>query len=72
MLRLVDQFREKPPLPARHYRQKAVEARRSAEGVTTPAIKARLDVLARDFDRLAEAADSAAQTPDAPAGVIRR
>ena len=60
-LRLVDQFREKPPLPARHYRQKAAEARRAAEGVTTPAIKARLDVLARDFDRLAEAAESAAR-----------
>ena len=29
-LRLVDQFREKPPLPARHYRQKAAEARRAA------------------------------------------
>src|ERR1700730_6824804 len=34
---------------------------RCAEGVTTPAIKARLDVLSRDFDRLAEAAESAAR-----------
>jgi len=44
----------------------------AAEGVTTRAIKARLDDLARDFDRLADAADSAAQTPDAFAGVIRQ
>jgi hypothetical protein len=58
----LDQLEETPTLPARYYRQKAAEARRAAEGVTTRAIKARLDVLARDFDRLAEAADSAAQT----------
>jgi len=30
-------------------------ARRAAEGVTTRAIKERLDRLARDFDRLADA-----------------
>ena len=47
-------------LPARYYRQKAAEARRAAEGVTTRAIKERLHGLARDFDRLADAADSGA------------
>jgi len=52
--------------------RKAAKARRAAEGVTTRAIKARLDGLARDFDQLADAADSAAQTADAPAGVIRQ
>jgi hypothetical protein len=52
--------------------QKAAEARRAAEGVTTRAIKARLESLARDFDRLADAADSAAQTEDALAGVTRQ
>jgi hypothetical protein len=57
-------------LPARYYRRKAAEARRAAEGVTTRAIKERLDTLARDFDRPADAADAAAQTPDALAGGI--
>jgi hypothetical protein len=68
----MDQPQDTPTLPARYYRQKAAEARRAAEGVTTRAIKERLDGLARDFDRLADAADSAAQTPDALAAVIRR
>ncbi len=72
MLRAVDQPVETPALPARYYRQKAAEARRAAEKVTTRAVKARLLGLAHDFDRLADAADSAAQTPDASAGVIRR
>ena len=69
---LMDQPEGTPPLPARYYRQKAAEARRAAEGVTTRAIKKRLDGSARDFDRLADAADAAAQTPDALAGVTRR
>ena len=72
MLRLMDQPEETPTLPAQYYRQKAAEARRAAEAVTTRAIKARLDGLARDFDALADAADNAAQTSDAPAGVIRQ
>jgi len=72
MLRLMDQPQDIPTLPARYYRQKAAEARRAAEGVTTRAIKKRLDGSARDFDRLADAADAAAQTPDALAGVTRR
>ena len=72
MLRLMDKPPDTPTLPARYYRQKAAEARRAAEGVTTRAIKERLVGLARDFDRLADTADSAAQTPDAPAGVIRQ
>jgi hypothetical protein len=69
---LMDQPEETPTLPASYYRQKAAEARRAAEGVTTRAIKARLDSLARDFDLLADAADSAAQTTDPLAAVTRR
>lgn len=46
------------------YRRKAAETRRSAEAVTTRAIKGRLDNLARDFDRLADAADKGEQTSD--------
>jgi hypothetical protein len=68
----MDQYPVAPPLPATCYRQKAAEARRAAEEVTTRAIKARLHDLARDLDLLADAADGAAQTPDALAGVIRR
>ncbi len=68
----MDQPEDAPTLPARYYRRKAAEARRAAEGVTTQAVKARLHGLVRDFDRLADAADSAAQTPDALAGVILR
>jgi hypothetical protein len=67
----MDQPEETPTLPARYYRQKAAEARRSAEGVTTRAIKERMEGLALDFDRLADAADSAAQTP-ALAAVTRQ
>ena len=63
-LRVMDQPEETPSLPARFYRQKATEARRAAEGVTTPAVKKRLEGLAREFDRLADAADSAPQMPD--------
>ncbi len=66
MLRLMDLPEETPTLPARYYRQ----ARRAAEEVTTRAVKARLLGLARDFDRPADAADGAAQTPDPLAGVI--
>ena len=43
--------------------QKATEAR-TAEGVTTRAVKERLEGVAREFDRLADAADSAPQMPD--------
>jgi hypothetical protein len=68
----MDQPKDTSTLPARYYRQKAAEARRAAEGVTTRAIKERLEGLARDFDRLADAADSAVQTPDALAAVIPR
>jgi hypothetical protein len=50
-----------PPLPADYYRRKAAEAHKAAEGVTTRAIKARLLDLARDFDRLADAAESATE-----------
>jgi len=49
---------------ARFYRRKAAEARRSAESVTTRAVRERLHNLARDFDRLADAADRAEQTSD--------
>jgi hypothetical protein len=48
--------------PARFYRQKASEARRSAEAVTTRAVRERLHNLARDFDRLADAANRTEQT----------
>ena len=72
MLRPMDQPEETPTLPARYYRQKAPEARRAAEGVTTRAIKARLHGLARDFDRLTDAAVAPHKTSDALAAVIRR
>jgi hypothetical protein len=66
----MEQSEDTPTLPARYYRRKAPEARRAAEGVTTRAVKARLLGLARDFDRLADAADSAGQAADAPARMI--
>jgi len=49
----MDQPEGTPTLPARFYRRKAAEARRSAEAVTMRAIRERLHNLARDFDRLA-------------------
>jgi len=72
MLRLMDQPEEKPPLPAQYYRRKAAEARRTAEGVTTRAVKARLHDLAREFERLADAADNAAQISDPLAELMRQ
>ena len=60
----MDQPEGTPTLPARFYRRKAAEARRSAEAVTTRAVKERLHNLARDFDRLADAADRAEQASD--------
>jgi hypothetical protein len=60
----MDQPEETPTLPARFDRRKAAEARRSAEAVTTRAVKERLHNLARDFDRLADSADRAEQTSD--------
>jgi len=60
----MDQREGTPTLSARFYRRKAAEARRSAEAVTTRAIRQRLHNLARDFDRLADAADRAEQTSD--------
>jgi hypothetical protein len=68
----MDQPEDRPTQPARYYRQKAAEARRAADGVTTRAVKERRDRLGRDFDRRAAAADGAAQASDALAGVIRR
>ena len=72
MLRLMDQPEDTPALPARFYRRKAADARRTAEGVTTRALKERLHGLARDFDRLADAADSAAQPSDPLAELMRQ
>jgi hypothetical protein len=57
---------------ARCYRQKAVEARQAAEEATMRAIKERLHGSARDFDKLAAAADGAGRTADPPARVIPR
>ena len=68
----MDQPEDTPTLPARFYRQKAADARRTAEGVTTQALKERLHRLARDFDRLADAADSAVQPSDPLAELIRQ
>jgi len=48
----MDQPEDTTALPARFYRRKAAAARRSAEAVTTRAVKERLHNLARDFDRL--------------------
>ena len=72
MLRLMDKPQDAPALPARYYRQKAAEARQAAEEATTRAIKERLHGSARDFDKLADAADRAEQTADPPARVIPR
>jgi hypothetical protein len=47
------------PHPVEYYRQKATQARKAAEGVTTPRIKTRLLDLARDFDRQAKALEGA-------------
>src|ERR1700730_8441469 len=66
-LPLVDQPEGTPTQPARYYRQKAAEARRAAEGVTTRAIKARLDVLARGSVLVGWCGERAAQRPDSPA-----
>jgi hypothetical protein len=60
----MDQPEGTPTLPARYYRREAAEARRSAAAVTTRAIGERLHNFARDFDRLADAADRAEQTSD--------
>ncbi|HEX8812200.1 MAG TPA: hypothetical protein VF742_09435 [Terracidiphilus sp.] len=72
MLRLVDKPQDTPTPSARYYRQKAAEARQVAEEATTRAIKERLHGSARDFDKLADAADRAGQTADPPARVIPR
>jgi hypothetical protein len=72
MLRLMDKPQDTPTLPARYYRQKAVQARQSAEEATTRAIKERLHGSARDFDKLADAADRAGETVDPPARVTSR
>ena len=71
-MRLMDQPADPPPQPAEYYRRKAAEARQTAEGATTRAVKDRLHGLACDFDRLADAADNAEQAADAPPRVIRR
>jgi hypothetical protein len=72
MLRLMDNPEDTPSLPARYYRQKAAEARQAAEEATTRAIKDRLHGSARDFDKLADAADKAGQIADPPARVSPR
>jgi len=72
MLRLMDQPQDTSTLPARYYRQKGAEARQTAEEATTRAIKERLHGSARDFDKLADAADRAEQTADPPARVTPR
>jgi hypothetical protein len=60
----MDQPEDRTTLPARFYRRKAAETRRSAKAVTTRAIEERLHNLARDFDRRADAADKGEQTSD--------
>jgi len=72
MLRPMDTPQGAPALPARYYRQKAVEARQAAEDATTRAIKERLRGSARDFDKLADAADIDGHTADPPSRVIPR
>jgi len=62
--------RTRQTLSARYYRQKAAEARQVAEEATTRAIKERLHGSARNFDKLAAAADRAEQTANPPARVI--
>jgi hypothetical protein len=72
MLRLMDKPQDAPAPPARYYRQKTAEARQAAEEATTRAIKERLHGSARDFDKLADAADRAGQTADPLVRVIPR
>jgi hypothetical protein len=55
---------ERLPQPASYYRQKAARARKTAEGVTNPAMRARLldeaihlDQLAADAERMRVAVD---------------
>jgi hypothetical protein len=60
----MDQPEDTTNLSARFYRRKAAEARRSAEAVTTRAIRERLHNLARDFDRLADVAERTEKTSD--------
>ena len=64
----MNQPEDTPTLPSQYYRRKAAEVRRAAEGVTTRAIKARLHDLAREFDRLAEAAEEGTQERTVPPG----
>jgi hypothetical protein len=64
--RLADRFERaanEPPPTADHYRRMAVQARRAAERVKTPAVRMHLLGLARNFDQLAEAAESGLTAP---------
>ena len=54
---------EIPPHAAAYYRRKAARARQIAEGVTTPAMKARLLDEADHCDRLAADADRGEEEP---------
>jgi hypothetical protein len=49
--------------PATHYRRNAARARKTAEGVTTRAMKARLLMSAVQFEQLAAEADREAREP---------
>jgi hypothetical protein len=51
-----------PPLPADYYRKHAARVRELAADATTPALKAHLREVARQYDRLAERADEAQRT----------
>jgi len=55
---------EIPPHSPAYYRRQAARARQVAEGVTTPAMKARLLEEAAHCDQLAAQADRAARERD--------
>jgi len=67
----MDQPEDAPTQPPEYYRRKAADVRRAVEGVTTRAIKARLDDLAGEFDRLAGAAEGSKRERDPLAVRVR-
>lgn len=48
---------------ARHYRERAAQARRLAGGVTDIALQKRLEEIAREYDRMAEKIEIPRETP---------
>ena len=51
-----------PPLPADYYRRHAARVRALARDATTPAVKQHLNVVASEYERLAEVVEDAASS----------